>query len=127
MVNSRRNLTPTTNVDHPMFSGSRKLIRAARTVKMFTLAGTIAALTVLASQSPSVNTVEAPTATPTLLEVHADECWTGSQPKLADEAGHVIVSLPNGEQRYSKRLVGPALDSLFGDIPADFDVIAFCL
>lgn len=62
----------------------------------------------------------------TVLEQHADDCWTGEAPEGADFPGAVIWQHPDGRTVYSKRLVGPALDAIFGEGDLPGRVIAFC-
>lgn len=61
-----------------------------------------------------------------VLARHADDCWRGSQPPLAAVPGHVIWQRPSGVTTYSARLVGPALNTTFGDGHLAGTPIAFC-
>ena len=61
-----------------------------------------------------------------LLDQHGDDCWTGEQPADVDFPGHVIWQHPDGRTVYSARLVGPALDAIFGDGDLQGDIVAFC-
>lgn len=56
----------------------------------------------------------------------AHDCWRGPAPEGVTFPGHVIWQRPDGRVTYSKRLVGPALDAIFGDGTLAGTPIAFC-
>lgn len=53
-------------------------------------------------------------------------CWSGEAPPDVDMPGHVVWQHADGRTVYSERLVGPALDTLFGDGDLAGRPIAFC-
>ena len=59
-----------------------------------------------------------------LVERH--DCWRGEAPDDVDMPGHVVWQHPDGRTVYSARLVGSALDTLFGDGDLAGRPIAFC-
>ena len=70
----------------------------------------------------------APVVEPTRAEVLAErhDCWQGEAPEDVDMPGHVVWQHPDGRTVYSARLVGPALDTLFGDGNLAGSPVAFC-
>lgn len=64
----------------------------------------------------------------TVLEKHADDCWTGTPPldQVDTIPGAVIWQHPDGRAVYSTKLVGPALDTLFADGDLPGQPVAFC-
>ena len=58
--------------------------------------------------------------------VDGQNCWTGDAPKDVVYPGHVIWQHPDGKTVYSKKLVDPALDAIFGDGDLEGRPIAFC-
>jgi len=58
--------------------------------------------------------------------VDGDHCWTGEPPKDVEYPGHVIWQKPSGYTVYSAKLVGPALETIFGDGHLAGRAIAFC-
>jgi hypothetical protein len=63
---------------------------------------------------------------PAMLAEHGDTCWTGEAPADAGIPGHVLWRHPDGETVYSARLVGPALETTFGDGNLPGSPVAFC-
>lgn len=63
-----------------------------------------------------------------VLGQHADDCWQGDPPAdmVGEIPGAVIWQHTNGSTVYSTRLVGPALDTIFGDGDLAGTPIAFC-
>ena len=55
------------------------------------------------------------------------DCWTGAAPAdmVGRLPGHVVATV-RGRTVYSARLVGPALDQVFGDVDNDLIVHGFC-
>lgn len=60
--------------------------------------------------------------------IAAHDCWTGEAPAGVEIPGHVVVTLPGHDAPTygGPRLVGQALDQLFGDVDHGLDVHAFC-
>ena len=55
------------------------------------------------------------------------DCWTGAAPAdmVGRLPGHVVATV-RGRTVYSARLVGPALDQVFGDVDNHLIVHGFC-
>ncbi len=61
--------------------------------------------------------------------IAAHDCWTGDAPAdmVGEMPGHVVVSLPNGVPVYGgERMVGKALDQVFGDAEHGLTVAGWC-
>jgi hypothetical protein len=61
-----------------------------------------------------------------VMAKHGDDCWTGAAPDPSIIPGHVVWQHPDGTTVYSRRLTGPALETLFGDGNLPGRAIAFC-
>ena len=88
----------------------------------------VTAVAVAAGPGPPPRTVaERPDAGSAAALSDAHGCWTRDAP--ADMAGtfpgHVVATV-RGRAVYSARLVGPALDEVFGDADTGLTVHAFC-
>ena len=56
-------------------------------------------------------------------------CWTGVAPAdmVGELPGHVVVTSPNGNPAYGgERMVGKALDQVFGGVDHGLTVAGFC-
>ncbi len=61
--------------------------------------------------------------------IAAHDCWTNDAPAdmVGVLPGHVVVTLPNGVPVYgSERMVGRALDQVFGDAEHGLTVAGWC-
>jgi hypothetical protein len=61
-----------------------------------------------------------------MLATHGETCWQGEAPDDVEMPGHVLWTYPDGETVYSARLVGPALETTFGDGNLPGRPTAFC-
>lgn len=68
----------------------------------------------------------APNSPQAVLAKHRADCWTGDAPADVTLPGHVIWQYPDGRTVHSRELVGPALETVFGDDDLPGRPIAFC-
>lgn len=106
-------------------------LTARRTISLALLVGTFVLVshlmpTTMQWAPPELSPQEdsAPSRAERLVERHG--CWTGEAPPDVDMPGHVVWQHPDGRVVYSARLVGPALDTLFGSGDLAGQAVAFC-
>lgn len=111
----------------------RAILRAIMVTAALVLAYDAATRLVIVTRSPSPE-VDRPTAagSPAAALAEADArglaCWQGPAPRrYADDVPtHVVWQHVDGRTVVSSRLVGPALDTLFGDGELEGAPVAFC-
>lgn len=76
-------------------------------------------------EPPMTPRYEFPDRTAQLLDQH--DCWTGEAPADVEIPGGVVLTLPGkSEPQFSRRLVGPALEQIFGDGTTEYRIHGFC-
>lgn len=104
------------------------LLLAAPVVGFYSATDAIFGVGDMAMPPPAIGAAgEAPSAAGLLVEEHG--CWTGAPPAemVGVLPGHVVVSEPNEGARYAgERMVGLALDQIFGGADHGLTVHGFC-
>lgn len=101
------------------------LVVAALVLSFLAMRAAIGETLVIAPADVPASSITAPEAI-VLLDAH--DCWTGDAP--ADMRGvlpgHVVVVIDGDARLGGERMVGKALDQLFGDVDHGLTVVGFC-
>lgn len=109
-------------IRHTIRTVGRNLVLGACLVASFLVVVTF--MPVEETQQPLAPPAPTQSRAEVLVERHG--CWTGDAPADVEIPGHVVWQHADGRTVYSERLVGPALDTLFGEGNLPGHAVAFC-